>query len=130
MDKEKFYKQLCEEEEALIVQEKDIQDRIRAIRQLKPHYAGGKPATLFSNESEIMPSKYEKSLNQKNKAYLALKAIKHGDTDSIAQSLHSLEPEIDIEKAKKIVTIFCSALYNEGKIDAKKHGRKNIYSVK
>lgn len=124
-----FYSQLCEQEEKLL-------KRLDAIRVLKANYIEEENAlsslknTIPATPLDGYPTNYDKELSLKQKVYVALYRIHKGFADDIAVSLHQLDNDITLEKAKYLSTGIASDLFRKKVIGAERFGKKYRYFIK
>ncbi len=95
-------------------------ERINLINALKAF--GERPIGLKDLE---IPAEYSKKLLFVKKIIYALSFIERGDVEDVKTKLLELEPGIKLNNLNQRL----SNLYNEGRINAERKGRRNIYSI-
>lgn len=124
----KWEKQLSKYED--IVKNIDAIDRVLKIYGYNPSkttIANGQPVATVKHT----PSEYSKTLTWERRVLFALNAIGEGFVDDVANKIHDIDADIDVEAAKKRSTLYLSKLYRDGNIKlVSREGRKFKYGIK
>lgn len=137
MSKKAFYNQL-------LLEEKELEKALISVRNLKEYYKDDALSKVDTQaklnlEEQLLPKvvisdefnkEYSKHFSHKEKVEFVMKRINTGFVVDVAQYLVNIDDSLSFERAKKIATVQCSRLYNDGELDIEKFGRKYKYSIK
>ena len=137
----KFYEHLCNEEKSLSLrsnelfdEQKKISESLNAIKVLKKLYVEPKTIsseikTVTEDQDVEYPTKYDDSLNQMQKTFVALYDIQTGYWSDIAKKLGELYTKMNTKRVEKVARQKASQLLSAGVIGARKVGLKNKYFI-
>lgn len=136
MDNHIIYEALLKEEEELRKQIQELQINLRAIEvttaRYKPPYVNhfDKKAIVSNSDDSQIPNEFDRNWKQEQKVFWALNKVKEGFALEVGEELHNQQPEITLERATSMATLFLSKLKKDGKITYTKYGKRYKYSIK
>lgn len=117
------------EQQKKVDEETSILRALELIARKYEHKTSGE----VHQDTEPMPTKYEKGMTLKKKVYIALSMISTGTIHDVAASLMRLEPDFTggLDKALRDCRTHLSRLNVTGKIKSKKGdiGRQYVYMI-
>lgn len=103
---------------------------IKSLIEIETETQSSRSNTSYNSSEYELPIKYDTSLTQLQKTYVALYQIGDGYFQDIAKELVKIAPnEFDLFKALKVAKQFASKLYSDKRIGALKIGNKNKYFI-